>query len=240
MKKQWMIGFFAVSMAVWAWTSPVGAAPGQPVEVSADVIDYDAAQGQVHASGNVIMKQTNATITGSEVHYNMKSMEGLITGGVHAVKDDATLTASEVKTYNNTRMVATGSPILVKGQSKATGSTIEYDSEKQYALIPSEARLESADGVMTANKIEAFYQEDRAVGEGAVHLVSESRQVDATGDHLDYYGLQTAGKGRAVLTGNARALQEGNLITGDTLTIHMDSQTADAKGRTKLVITPKE
>lgn len=242
MKKTFVLMVFAV-FGLLQITMPhlLTANPGgQPVAVTADTIRYDSANGQVDARGSVIMEQSGSTITGSEAHYNMKSLEGIVTGGVKAIKQDATLTAAEVKTYNNTRLVATGSPVLTKGQATVTGSLIDYDSVTQYALIPSDPVLTDPDGTLTANKVEVFFADDKAVGDGSVHLVSPTRQVDATGDHIVYYGLQTSGQGHAVLSGNARAVQEGNLLVGDTLTISMADQSADAQGRTKLVITPKE
>lgn len=215
------------------------AAAGQGIEVSADTINYDSVQGVVDAQGSVAMKQNGATVTGAKVHYNTNTLEGLITGGVKAVKDDATLTADTVQSYQNTRLVATGDPLLVKGESTLRGPLIDYDSAKQYAIVPSAAVLTTADGTLTTDKLEVFFADDRAVGDGNVHLVSPPREIDATSNHLVYYGMQTAGKGRAVLTGNARAVQQGNVIVGDTITINMDNQSADAQGRTKLVIIPQ-
>lgn len=229
----------ATAFAADPYPSAQAAAAGQGIEVSADTINYDSAQGLVDAQGSVEMKQNGATVTGSTVHYNTNTMEGLITGGVKAVKEDATLTADQVQTYNNTRLVATGDPLLVKGESTLRGPVIDYDSAKQYAMVPSDAVLTSTDGTLTTDKLEVFFADDRAVGDGHVHLVSPPRQLDATSDHIVYYGMQTTGKGKAVLTGNARAVQEGNLIVGDTLTINMDSQSAAVQGRTKLVITPQ-
>jgi len=229
----------AVIVATPSGTGVVEAAAAGSVEVFADIINYDTAQGVVDAQGSIVMKQNGATVTGNAVHYNTKSLEGLITGGVKAVKDDATLTAAVVQSYNNNRLVATGDPLLVKGEDTVRGPVIDYDSAKQYALVPSAAELTTPDGTLTTDKLEAFFAENRAVGDGNVHLVSPPRQLDATSNHIVYYGMQPAGKGKAVLTGNARAVQEGNVIVGDTITINMDSQSADAQGRTKLVITPK-
>ncbi len=229
-----------ITTACFVTHSPlVQAAAGQGVEVSADIINYDSVQGVVDAQGNVVMKQNGATVTGPAVHYNTKTLEGLISGGVRAVKDDATLTADNVRSYQNTRLVATGDPLLVKGDSTLRGPLIDYDSAKQYAIVPSAAVLNTADGTLTTDKLEVFFADQRAVGDGNVHLVSPPRQLDATSNHIVYYGMQTAGKGKAVLTGNARAVQQGNVIVGDTITINMDSQSADAQGRTKLVIIPQ-
>jgi lipopolysaccharide export system protein LptA len=236
-----LAGLLFVATAFTMTPNPIAqaAAAGPGIEVFADTINYDSVQGVVDAQGGVQMQQNGSTVTGSTVHYNTQTLEGIITGGVKAVKGDATLTADTVQSYQNTRLVATGDPLLVKGESTLRGPVIDYDSAKQYAIVPSAAVLTTADGTLTTDKLEVFFADDRAVGDGNVHLVSPPRQIDATSNHIVYTGMQTSGKGQAVLTGDARAVQEGNVIVGDTLTINMDSQSATATGRTKLVIIPQ-
>jgi len=41
------------------------------------------------------------------------------------------------------------------------------------------------------------------------------------------------------MSGNARAVQEGNTLTGKTLTIYLDDKAMDAQGRSKLVVKPQ-
>ena len=118
------------------------------------------------------------------------------------------------------------------------GPKIDYYTDKEYAIVPGGARLTTTDGVITANQIEAFMKEERAVAEGNVHIVSDTRKLDAVSDHAVYYGKK--GDGKAILTGNARAVQDGNVLTGNVLTIYMDEKAMDSQGRSKLVVTPKE
>lgn len=237
MKKQIALLLTAFSLACGFQASVLAA--GQPIEVEADSIDYNAKSGVVKAQGNVIFVQGGATLTGSEVTYNSQTKNGLVTGGVKAIKEDMTLTAAQVQLQNNTHFVATGSAVLTKGDNRLTGPTVEYDSSQDYALVPQDAVLTGPDGTMTANRIEAFLKEDRAQGLGNVHVVSETRKLDARADKADYYGIKTAGQGKLILTGNARAIQDGNTLTGETLTLYLDNKTVDAQGRTKLVIVPK-
>ena len=42
---------------------------------------------------------------------------------------------------------------------------------------------------------------------------------------------------KIVLTGNARAIQDGNTVVGQTLTLYMDDKAVDASGRAKVVIS---
>ncbi len=215
-------------------------APKTPVEIAAEAIEYDANSGLMTATGGVRITQGQSVMTGDRAEYNTKSQEGYLTGGVQAVSQEATLTAAEVRTYNNnTQLVAWGGAVLTKGDQRLTGPRIEYSASKQYALIPENAKIEMPDGTMTADKIEAFIPESRAIGTGSVHIVSPARKLDATADTATYYG-EPKGQSKVILSGNARALQDGNVLTGETLTLRLEEKAVDAQGRTKLVITPQQ
>ena len=71
-----------------------------------------------------------------------------------------------------------------------------------------------------------------------MHIVSDARKLDAVSDHAVYYGSKEQ-QGKTILTGNARAVQDGNVLTGNTLTLYMDNKVIDVQGRSKLVITPQ-
>jgi lipopolysaccharide export system protein LptA len=210
-----------------------------PVDLSADSIEYDSVQGIMNAQGSVKMIRDKAVMTGPTAVYNTKTKEGLVTGGVKVVREDTTLTAAEVRSYENNYLVATGNAVLVKGDNTLTGPKIEHWTDKQYSLVTGGARMTMPDGWMTANKVEAFHNEDRAVGTGEVHIVSDTRKLDATSDQAVYYGAKTGQQGKTVLTGNARAVQDGNVMTGNTMTIYLDDKAMDAQGRPKLVVKPQ-
>ncbi|SMC38780.1 LptA/OstA family protein [Sporomusa malonica] len=233
------IVFSAGSLITMAAPEPVAKTP---VEIVADSIDYDSASGIMLASGTVRITQGQAVMTGAKARYNTKSQEGHLTGGVTAVKEDTTLSAAEVKTYkNNTQLIAIGDAILTKGDKRLTGPRIEYFSDTQYALVPENGRIEMPDGTMTADKIEAFIAENSATGTGSVHIVSSVRKLDATANTATYYG-EPKGQSKVILNGNAHAVQDGNILTGETLTLRLDEKAMDAQGqggRTKLIITPQ-
>lgn len=216
----------------------IQAAQNKPVELSADAIEYDSIKGIMKANGNVRMVQEEAVMTGAQAEYNTKTKEAHISGNVHAVKGEATLTAEKVDSYENTHMIATGNPVLTKGENKLTGPKIDYYSDKQYAIVTEGANLSMPDGVMTARQIEAFFNENRAIADGSVHIVSQTRNLDATSDHAVYYGSKEE-QGKTVLTGNARAVQDGNVLTGTTMTLYLDNKTIDVTGRSKLIIIPQ-
>ncbi|MPL68919.1 LPS-assembly protein LptD [bioreactor metagenome] len=238
MKKQISAALIAVFITFGAAAS-LQAEQNKPVELAAQTIEYNSATGLMTAQGGVRMIQDDAVLTGTSAEYNTKTREAYVAGGVKVVKGDATLTSAEVRSYDNNHLIATGGAVLVKGDNTLTGPKIDYYSDRQYAVVPGGARLTMPDGFMTANQIEAFIDQDKAVGTGNVHIVSDVRKLDAVADNATYYGTKEGGQGKAILTGNARAVQDGNILTGETLTIRMDDKAMDATGRTKLVVQPQ-
>ena len=85
--------------------------------------------------------------------------------------------------------------------------------------------LTSADGTFTADHLEGWLAEEHYVGKGNAHVVSPARGLEAGGDQLDYYGQ---GDGKAVMTGNAWAVQNNNTMKSNRLTIYLakDGQAA--------------
>lgn len=214
------------------------AAQNKPFELAADVIEYDSSSGIMTGKGAVVLTQDNAVLTGSNVQYNSKSQEAFMTGGVKLVQDNTTLTADELRSYENNHVIASGSVELVRGDSTLTGPQVDYFVDKAYAVIENNGRLVMPDGVMTANKLEANLNDSQVVGTGNVHIVSPTRQLDATSDKVVYYGAKGE-TGRAVLSGNARAVQEGNVLVGNKLTIYLEDKAVSAQGRSQLVVQPQ-
>ncbi len=239
MSRKITIAIMAVLLSLSLATA-LSAPPDKPVELTAETIEYDAKSGVMTAEGDVKIVRDKAVMTGAKGQYNSKNKEALITGGVKVVREDTTLTAAEVRSFNDNYLVATGSAILTKGQNTIAGPKIEHWVDKEYSLVPNDARLTMPDGWMTADRMEAFHKEDRAVGDGHAHIVSQPRDLDATSDQAVYYGSKNTGQqGKVILSGNARAVQEGNILTGKTLTIYLDDKAMDAQGRPQLIVKPQ-
>ncbi|MDR7866233.1 MAG: LptA/OstA family protein [Sporomusaceae bacterium] len=228
----------ALIMVLIAATTAVSAPADKPVELIADTIEYDAKSGVMNAQGAVKLTRDKAVLTGANAQYNTKSKEAYVFGNVKVVREDTTLTANEVRSFEDNYLVATGNAVLIKGENTLAGPKIEHWVDRQYSLVPTAARLTMPDGWMTANRVEAFHTEDRAVADGDVHIVSDKRSLDATSDKAVYYGSKTE-QGKVVMSGNARAVQEGNILTGKTLTIYLDDKAMDSQGRSKLVVKPQ-
>ncbi len=234
-------GFLLVLLTISGIAANIYAAnQSRPVELKADSIEYDSAKGLMTAKGGgVRLTQDNRVITGNYAEYNTKSKEGLVRGNVKAVEADTMITADEVRSYNDNYLIATGEVVLNKGENIVTGPQVEYFSDQQYALASGGVRLDSPDGVITADKMETFFNEDRVIASGKVHIVSEKRNLTADSDQAVYYKGQGRDQGKMVLTGNAKAVQDGNVVVGNILTLYLDQQAMEAQDQSKLVIIPQ-
>ncbi|WIW71050.1 LptA/OstA family protein [Anaerosinus gibii] len=227
------------TMLCMAIASPLYAANDKPIDLSADVIEYDSTTGMMTATGSVKMVQENAVITGMKATYNTKSKEAEIDGGVRMVKEDMDLTAANVRSIDNKHVIAVGDVVLVKGTSTLTGPQVDYFLDQDYVLINSNAKISMPDGVMTSEKLEHFVKENRAVATENVHIVSQTRNLDATGDVATYYGGEGQ-QGKIVLSGNAVAVQDNNTLRGKTLTMYLEEKPASQSNQSELVIKPNE
>ncbi|MBP2632365.1 MAG: OstA family protein [Firmicutes bacterium] len=223
------------AMLCLAMTSTMYAASDKPVDISGDVIEYDSTTGIMKATGSVRMLQENAIVTGASAEYNSKTKQGKVLGGVHMVKEDIDMTSESVTSLDENHIVAIGNVVMKKGESTLYGPQVDYFSDRQYAIINSNARIVNPDGTMTADKLESYMAENRAVGTGNAHIVSQTKNLDATGDVATYYGAENQ-QGKIVLSGNAVAVQDGNTLRGKTLTLYMNDKPAAEK---QVIVQPE-
>ena len=231
---KWKAAGIGMMLAIMASVSVVGAVDA-PVEMKADSIEYDLKKGVLNAKGNVVIMQDGAQVTGATAVYNLKKKEGRVSGGVVMNQEGATLTADQVEIENESVLTATGNVDLVKENSRLTGPRLVYYTDKEYAVADGNARLETADGILTAPKIEASMPKEEAVATGGVQIDSPQHDLTATSDEAFYYGEKT-GQSKVILKGNAHAVQEGNLLTGNELTILLDDNELQSRGNSHLVI----
>ncbi|MDU4961163.1 MAG: LptA/OstA family protein [Sporomusaceae bacterium] len=229
-----------IVLVLFSLSAGLQARAAEPFRLEADVIDYNAKTGQMTASGDsgVKMTQGTMTLTGAKADYNTKTQAGSISGSVKGIQDDMLLTAAQAETRDSRRITASGGVVLVKGSDRLSAPRIDYFSDQQLAVVESDAKLSTADAVITADRLETYFQENRTVAQGNVKIDSEQRNLKARADHAVYYGEKAGEQGKIVLTGNAFAVQDGNTIAGQTLTLYLADKAVDAAGRTKVIIAP--
>lgn len=202
-----------------------------PSEVNADAIEYDMNTGLVSAEGNVLLKHGPTRATGLHALFNVNTKEARLIGDVIVVRDDMRVTCAALASNGQGHMFADGNVIAtqnVKPNEKYpdgdlrtfTGEHIDYfPDERGHVVIPRGGVAESkVEGTFTADKFEGWLDDEHYIGVGNVHIVSTARNLEAGGEQADYSGRD---QGRAILSGNAWAIQDNNTIRGNRLTVYL-------------------
>ena len=216
-----------------------------PSEVNADAIEYDMNTGVVSAEGNVLLKHGTTKATGLHALFNVQTKEAHLIGNVIVVDEDMRLTCGALKSNGQGHMVADENVIATQtvapnekypdGDVRTfMGDHIDYfPDDRKHVLIPGGGIAKSeVEGTFTADKLEGWIDDERYIGTGNAHLISEARKLEAGGDQVDYDGKQD---GKAVLSGNAWAYQDNNTIRGNRLTVYLaDDGTLKAEPRVQM------
>lgn len=215
----------AAVIPVAAFAPATAVAAGEAASLDADTVEYDMSTGLVTAEGDVLMKRGTSRVSGERASYNTKTQAGSVIGNVIAVHDDMRLTCAQVTSDGSGHMQATGGVHGTQADKSFAGEQVDYYPEDKYVLMATGGTLTSADGTFTADHLEGWLAEEHYVGKGNAHVVSPARGLEAGGDQLDYYGQ---GDGKAVMTGNAWAVQNNNTMKSNRLTIYLakDGQAA--------------
>lgn len=222
-----------------------------PSEVNADVIEYDMESGIVAAEGNVLLKHGLTKATGLHAMYNVNTKAAHLIGNVIVVREDMRVTCNTLASNGQGYMVAEGNVIatqnLAPNAKYPNGDTRTFTSEhidffpddRKHFVIPNGGFAESkVEGTFTADQMEGWIDDERYVGRGNAHLVSIPRNMEAGGDQIDYDGKD---EGKAILSGNAWAIQDNNTIRGNRLTVYLADDgklKADAPEKPKLEMPP--
>jgi lipopolysaccharide assembly outer membrane protein LptD (OstA) len=133
-------------LAVCAWASAVAADsehPGktrgfgeEPIELTADALDYDAAQQLYVASGNVVLRQGDRTLHADWVAFNRGTGVGIANGHVELRQGDELVRADFVQFDVNDAqgLIRNGEIDSPAGQFRALGEEIRKTGEHSYSL----------------------------------------------------------------------------------------------------------
>ena len=216
-----------------------------PSEVNADAIEYDMNTGVVSAEGNVLLKHGTTKATGLHALFNVNTKEASLIGNVIVVDEDMRITCNALMSNGQGHMVADGDVIAKQtvapnekypsGDTRTfTGEHIDFfPDDRKHVLIPGGGIAKSeVEGTFTADSLEGWIDDERYIGTGNAHLVCQTRNLEAGGDQVDYDGKQ---EGKAVLSGNAWAIQDNNTIRGNRLTVYLaDDGTLKAEPRIQM------
>ena len=202
-----------------------------PSEVNADAIEYDMNTGVASAEGNVLLKYGTTKATGLHALFNVNTKEAHLIGNVIVVDQDMRLTCGALMSNGQGHMVADENVIATQtvlpnekypdGDVRTfMGDHIDfYPDDRKHVVIPGGGIAKSeVEGTFTADSLEGWIDDERYIGTGNAHLVSQTRNLEAGGDVVDYDGKQ---EGKAVVSGNAWAVQNNNTIRGNRLTVYL-------------------
>ena len=211
-----------VLLAAGAIGTAAGAAEQgtQPTSVTADSLTYDTRTGLITAETNVRMEQGPSRVEGARATYNTHTEEGTVEGGVRAVRDDMNLSCDRLFGIGQEHWQATGSVHMVKAGRTFTGAQLDYyPSQNDYILADSGGTITSADGTLSADRLEGWMKENRFVGTGSAHIVSPPRDLEGGGDRMEYFG--SAERPYVVLDGSAWVFQGNNMARSNHMTVYL-------------------
>ena len=198
--------------------------------LNADVVNYDVNRGVITAAGNVLLKQGTARATGLRAMYNTQTKEAYLLDDVIAVRDDVRITCDRMMSNGAGHMQADGNvygvQTIAPNEKYPNGDTRTflgdhvdyYPDEKKHVVIPAGGLVRSGDGDFTADFMEGWMDEEYYIGTGNAHAISPPRDMEAGGDKIEYFGKDG---GKAVLTGNAWAIQDNNTMRGNRVTVYL-------------------
>ena len=198
--------------------------------LNADEVVYDMNSGVITATGNVLLKHGTGKATGAKAMYNINTMEAYLVENVIVVRDDMRVTCDSLKNNGQGHMQADGNVVgtqtVLPNEKYPNGDTRTfkgehvdfYPDDRKHVVIPTGGIVTSGDGTFTADHMEGWMDEEHYVGTGNAHAVSPPREMEAGGDRVDYFGKD---QGKAILTGNAWAIQGNNTIKGNRLTVYL-------------------
>ena len=195
------------------------AADSVPASLDADTLEYDMNTGEATATGYVLLTRGDSKVTSARATYNSKTQAATGDGNVIAVYQGTRLTCDHLMSDGQEHMMATGNVHGSRDDKTFSGEQIDYfPQQNDYIVIDRGGQLTSGDDTFTADRIYGWLKDEHYIGEGNAHVVSPSRAMEAGGDQMDYYGKE---QGKAVITGNAWAVQENNTMRSNRMTIYL-------------------
>lgn len=231
--------------------SGAAVAADAPIELTADAIEYDATTDTAVATGGVKVLRDGGVMTGAEATYDFKSKQVVVTGGVTANKDDMSLKADKLTATVNSEITAAGNVVITKGENVLTGPEVHYNQALSDISMPYGGSADGPQAAISGDVLSGNLMTNQYQAQGDVYLNSKTNDVQSTSDtatytgngqdfnftadgnvnirsdsrnmtgHSDHAVYNSAENGKLVMTGNASATQNGNIVRGNTLTVYM-------------------
>ncbi len=192
----------------------------EPVNVTANRLEYDGANSRATYTGNARLWQTDTVVQADKIILDDS------TGNLHAT--------TSVRTVMTLRQSGEAAPKSAPAPTTTVANELLYEDAKHKATYTTKAHMNGPDGDVTADRIELYLTEDggeldRAEADGSV--VSRQKDRRAYGDHLTYI----AAKDEYTMVGKPvkvfdDAPPDCKVTVGTTLTFHKSVDTISAAG----------
>lgn len=208
-------------------------------DITADELVYDFNQKTVIANGNVVIKDGESVITGTSGKYDFNDKTLSLTGGVVYTKGLDRLSAENVYINSDKTMICKGgAQIDFKSENiLLAGDEISYNQNSGIGNINGNGYLKSSDGIIKATHIEGRMKDVKITAFGGVEIIGYSQNIHAFGEKLIYTKSKENGTdGKLILTGNAKATQNGNSFEGEELIFKEEEKIIETNGRSTMTI----
>jgi lipopolysaccharide export system protein LptA len=214
---------------------PVIAARGRLV-VRAPMIRYDSRAQILIGSGGVAYRDDILAVSAARVTVWLQEQRATAEGEVAAVRqgtEPITLHAARVEVSRTSgQLIAAGGATLARGSATVIAEQITYDDPAQRAVATGSARLETAEGILVADRIEARLTTEDVTADGQVRVVRGD--LDGRADHV----IVRQRAAIVELSGGAVARLGGNTIEASAITVDLRAKRVTATGGAHLIATP--
>jgi lipopolysaccharide export system protein LptA len=208
------------------------------VSVTADKLSYDGKNYVATATGNVVIVRDQATMTGDQAVYNLKSAEADMEGHAAVEQPNMHMTSDKLHSSNKNYVVATGNVNGVYEDKKLRGDKVEYHLDQDYGIVTGNGYLQAQGAELWADTIQGWFKQIKAVGTGNVHIESPADNLIAYGNRAVYTQTPNQNDGIIHMLGNVRANQNGNSLTGDNVEIRLADNSVQTMSRSTVVLVP--
>ncbi|ADL13665.1 LptA/OstA family protein [Acetohalobium arabaticum] len=128
-------------------------------------------------------------------------------------------------------IVATGNVEVNSSQGRMTGDRFEVDNEAETGLMTGDPPVLVSQGwQVTGKRLEIDFAAEEVFVPQKAHLQSDTMEADAEQMRILYQ------KRQAVLTGDVVVVNQERRLTGQKVTIDLETERMSSKGRTKLTL----
>lgn len=134
-----------------------------------------------------------------------------------------------------TSLVATGNVEVNSSQGRMTGDRFEVDNEAETGLMTGDPPVLISQGwQVTGKRLEIDFAAEEVFVPQKAHLQSDTMEADAEQMRILHQ------KSQAVLTGDVVVVNKERRLTGQKVTIDLETESMTSEGKTKLTLPPSD